>query len=102
MSEVASAPTRWGVIETGLAPVDADVHCVVPAVEALFPWLSDHWREYIEQSSFKGPFDTAYPKGPTTQRPGTEPGPGKPAGSSLELLRAQALDPWGTDVAILN
>lgn len=102
MSEVAGAPTRWGVVEAGLAPVDADVHCVVPSVEALFPWLSDHWREYIQQSGFKGPTDTAYPRAPTSARAGTEPAAGAPAGSSLDLLRAQALDAWGTEIAILN
>jgi hypothetical protein len=85
-----------------LAPIDADLHCVVPSVETLFPWLSDHWREYIEQSGFKGPNDTAYPKAPTSARRGTEPAPGKAAGTSLELLRTQALDAWGTEVGILN
>ena len=41
--------------------IDADLHAVVPSVEALFPYLSDHWREYIRTSAFKGAVDTAYP-----------------------------------------
>ena len=81
--------------------IDCDVHAVVPSVEALFPYLDEHWREYISQSGFKGPVDTAYPKAPTTARPGSTP-PKGPAGSSLDLLREQALDAWGSRLAILN
>ncbi len=81
--------------------IDCDVHAVVPSVEALFPYLDAHWREYITQSGFKGAVDTAYPKAPTTARPGSTP-PSGPAGSSLELLREQALEAWGSRLAILN
>ncbi len=83
--------------------IDCDVHCVVPRVEALFPYLSDHWREYISQSGFKGAPDTSYPpKMPTTARPGSRPLEGGPAGSSLTLLREQILDAWNVERAILN
>lgn len=34
--------------------IDCDLHNVVPGVEALFPYLPEHWREYIGQSGFKG------------------------------------------------
>jgi uncharacterized protein len=81
--------------------IDCDVHAVVPSVEALFPYLDEPWREYISQSGFKGAVDTAYPKAPTSARPGSTPAQG-PAGSSLDLLRAQALDAWGSRLAILN
>jgi predicted TIM-barrel fold metal-dependent hydrolase len=82
--------------------IDADVHNVVPSIQALFPYLSDHWREYCQQSAFRGPVDTTYPPGaPTSIRPEAKP-PEGPAGSSLERLRAQVLDPWETQYAILN
>jgi predicted TIM-barrel fold metal-dependent hydrolase len=91
----------WGEVQTGRAVIDCDIHNAVPSVEALFPWLSDHWREYISQSGFKGPVDTAYPKAPTSARPGTSPAAGPP-GSDLRLVREQALDAWGAEVGILN
>src|ERR671937_155988 len=51
--------------------IDCDIHATVPSVEALFPYLSEHWREYIRTSAFnKGPTDTAYPPhAPTTVMP---------------------------------
>lgn len=87
---------------TRRAAIDCDLHNVVPSHEALFPYLSLHWREYMSQSAFKGPTDTAYPKAaPTSARPGTAP-PDGPPGSSLALLREQALDAWGVERGILN
>jgi predicted TIM-barrel fold metal-dependent hydrolase len=89
-----------GVNENGV--VDCDIHNVVPDVLVLFPWLSDFWQEYIEQSGFKGPRDTAYPKAPTSALPETTPPTGGPPGSDLELIRRQALDPWRTSIGILS
>lgn len=83
--------------------VDCDLHNNVPNVEALFPYLPVYWREHITQSLFKGPIETNYPRNaPTTARPGSRPADGRPAGSDLELLREQVLDPLEIDVGILN
>lgn len=83
--------------------VDCDLHNTIPSAEALFPYLSAHWRETISQSAFKGPVDTAYPPAaPTSARPGTAPPEGGPPGSSLALLREQALDAWNVEIGILN
>ena len=89
--------------DTGHAEiVDCDLHSVVPSARALFPYLSDYWRETITQTAFNGPPDTPYPPhAPTTARPGSAP-PEGPPGSDLPTLVAQALDPWGTAVGILN
>ncbi len=73
--------------------IDCDIHCVVPTVEALFPYLPPVWREYIAQSAFKGPEVDPYPAGaPSSAWPQTRPAGGGPPGSDLALLRAQALD----------
>ena len=89
------APIRSGFI-------DCDVHAEVPGVEALFPYLTRYWVEHVRQSVFKGPTDGYYPKNaPVTARPGSKPEKG-PAGSNLELLREQLLDPLGVEIAILN
>src|SRR5947209_7024396 len=83
--------------------VDCDIHATVPTVEALFPYLSEHWREYIRTSAFKGPTDTAYPPhAPTTFAPGTQISEGSPPGSTLAQVQEQVLDPWGVEVGILN
>ena len=94
-SSVTGSATRPAVI-------DCDIHNVVPGYQALLPYLSDHWRDYVTQTSFKGPVDTAYPpNAPTTARPGSQPAEGPP-GSSLRLLREQVLDPWNVAVGILT
>jgi predicted TIM-barrel fold metal-dependent hydrolase len=83
--------------------VDCDIHATVPTVEALFPYLSEHWREYIRTSAFKGPTDSAYPPhAPTTFAPGTLVSDGSPPGSSLTQVQEQVLGPWGVEVGILN
>jgi predicted TIM-barrel fold metal-dependent hydrolase len=82
--------------------IDADLHNAVPKVEALFPYLEAMWVEYVQQSAFKGPVDTAYPKGaPSSARPEAAPPGGGPAGSDLETLRQQALGA-GVEVGVLN
>ena len=82
----------------GQPVVDCDLHVNVPNAEALFPYLSDYWREYIQTSAFKGPVDTAYPpNAPTTVGPATNG-----ASSTLADIQQQVLDPWGTEIAILN
>src|SRR5882724_8261185 len=87
----------------GQPVIDCDIHNAVPSVEALFPYLSEHWREYIRTSAFKGPVDTAYPpRAPTTVAPGIAVLDGKPAGSSLESIQKDVLDPWNVEVGILN
>ncbi|MGI8858053.1 MAG: amidohydrolase family protein [Thermomicrobiales bacterium] len=91
-----------GDAATTTALIDCDVHLTVPNVQALFPYLPQHWIEHVEQSVFKGAGTTYYPpRAPIVARPGSTP-PDGPAGSSLALLREQVLDPLGVEVAITN
>ena len=79
-------------MDLGQPVIDCDIHAAVPSVEALFPYLSEHWREYIRTSAFKGPVDTAYPPhAPTTSRP-RRPPPDR----VWTLVRQQVLDPWAS------
>ncbi len=82
----------------GQPVIDCDIHATVPSVEALIPFLSEHWREYIRTSAFKGPTDTAYPpNAPTSVQPGNaHPDAG------LAQIQQQVLDAWGIEVGILN
>jgi predicted TIM-barrel fold metal-dependent hydrolase len=83
--------------------IDVDIHPTVPSVEALFPYLSEHWREYIRTSAFKGPVDTAYPpRAPTTVAPGITSPDDKPPGSTLQSIQKDVLDPWTLEFGILN
>jgi predicted TIM-barrel fold metal-dependent hydrolase len=79
-----------------MSAIDTDIHVNVPKVEALFPHLSAHWREYCTQSAFRGPVDTAYPKGAPTSV-----APGQTATPDLDAIRAH-LDAHGIEVGILN
>src|SRR5687768_2695817 len=57
-----------------MSVIDCDLHNVVPSTEALFPYLSQLWRETVTQTLFKGAPDPIYPRNaPTTARPGTVP-----------------------------
>ncbi|CAA9237436.1 MAG: amidohydrolase 2 [uncultured Chloroflexi bacterium] len=99
-----TAPSLAASTTTQAPPtlIDCDIHNVVPNTTALFPYLSEHWREHITNTLFKGPTDTAYPrKAPTTACTGSVPPGGGPAGSSLEHLRAQLLDPLHVALGIL-
>lgn len=83
--------------------IDCDIHNVPASVKVLFPYLSDHWREYVTQSAFRGPTDTVYPKNaPTSARPEARPADGSPPGSDLSLIREQVLDAWGMEYGILT
>jgi len=83
--------------------VDADIHNVVPSVRTLLPYLSEHWREYVNTSAFKGVVDTAYPeKAPTSVRQDYRPANGQAAGANLDLLRQHVLDAWDVQFGILN
>jgi predicted TIM-barrel fold metal-dependent hydrolase len=85
------------------AIIDCDIHNVVPAAETLFPYLPEHWRDYMSRSDFKGPVENYYPAGAATSaRPDATPPTGGPPGSDLALTRAQALEAWGTEYGILN
>jgi predicted TIM-barrel fold metal-dependent hydrolase len=85
-------------VHLGEPVVDTDIHVTVPSLETLFPYLSEHWREYIRTSAFKGPVDTAYPpNAPTTLRPGTDAKPG-----TLHDIQEHVLDPWGVEIGVLN
>jgi predicted TIM-barrel fold metal-dependent hydrolase len=81
--------------------IDCDVHNTVPNVQALFPYLSAHWVEYCRQSAFKGPVDTAYPPNAPTSTAPMWRSEG-PAGTSVDVLRRQLLDPLAIDRAILT
>ncbi len=93
--------TRPASIPTELAVIDCDLHAKVPSINALLPHLSEHWREYVAQSAFKGPPDTSYPPAaPTSTRPDRRGRPPVPGSTVAEA--SAMLDGWGVSHGILN
>ena len=85
------------------AVIDCDVHATVPSTRALFPYLSDFWRETIEQTGFKGATDNYYPvKVPTsTSREAQTPNGIRP-GSELAHVQEAVLGRGNVELAIVN
>ena len=88
------------VVEPG--GIDCDIHPAVPNLKALHPYLSDQWRDAVIQRGVTELESIAYPiNSPLSSRPDWRPASGKP-GSDIDLLRAHALDPFRTSLAICN
>jgi len=89
--------------------VDADVHIAPPSVEAIFPYLDEVWREFAMERGFgEGTWNatsvtnTLPPNSPITTRADWRPDDGRPPASDLELLNRQALEPYGTEMAVVT
>ena len=88
-----------GIVTGG---IDCDIHPSVPTLKALYPYLTNHWRDIIVQRGVTELNSIAYPaNSPLSARPdwrieGIRPG------SDLGLLRQHALDPFHTSIAIAN
>ena len=82
--------------------IDCDIHPAVPAMAALLPYLSGHWRESVVQRGVHELNSIAYPQhAPLSARPDWRIDNGR-AGSDVESVRSQALAPFGTGIAICN
>jgi predicted TIM-barrel fold metal-dependent hydrolase len=84
--------------------IDCDVHPSVPDSALLLPYLDDYWRDQVvNRHIHKGAFhlQSYPPNSPLSCRPDWRPAKGFP-GSDLDLLRAHALDAFGTRFAICN
>jgi predicted TIM-barrel fold metal-dependent hydrolase len=86
------------------APIDCDIHPAVPGIRALLPYFDEVWRETI---TLRG-IDrlalnlTSYPTdAPAAVRPDWRPAGGRPGGD-LAFLQRQALDAFGSRLAICN
>jgi uncharacterized protein len=85
-----------------IGAIDCDVHPTLPGLKTLLPYLNDHWRDSVVNRGIHELESISYPpNAPLTARPDWRSENSKPA-SSIELLRDQALDPFGTRFAILN
>ena len=86
----------------GLTAIDCDVHPAVPGVQALLPYLDDHWRRSVEERGIDSLDSISYPpNAPISARPDFRDQSGR-AGADPAALGRQVLDHWGSSVAILN
>ena len=84
--------------------IDCDVHPALPGTHVLLPYLDEYWREHVLMRGLeRDNYDLgAYPpNAPLSGRPDWRDG-GKRPGSDPALLRAQALDAFGSRFAICN
>jgi predicted TIM-barrel fold metal-dependent hydrolase len=82
--------------------IDCDIHPAVPNLQALLPYLEENWREMAVIRGVDDLQSISYPvNSPLSVRPDWKPATGK-AGASLERMRAEALDAFGTSIAICN
>ncbi|HEY7251571.1 MAG TPA: amidohydrolase family protein [Methylomirabilota bacterium] len=78
-----------------MGTIDCDVHCAPESYTALYPYLSDYWREYIEEAGIRMTGLThAYPPGAPTS--------GGVAPSTYDELRTDVLEPSEASYAVLN
>lgn len=100
MSEAATAPVTTAHPTTGA--IDVDIHPAVPNMAALRPYLDAHWREQMTVRGIDG-LESIFWKAtmPITARPDFRPARGE-AGATLAQVQDQALDGFGTSIAICN
>lgn len=84
--------------------IDVDVHAVVPSLDEIEPYMDDFLRGFCAERNWRGPPNAyVYPPGLiSTARPEWKPEDGRPAASSVDLVRQHVLDPWDVDYAIVN
>ncbi len=89
----------------GVSLIDADVHSYPASIQAFMPYLSQRWRAYVTTSGFEGPgiIGAGYPRlyKAAGRRDAWPPSGGNP-GTDEPFARAQLLDTWGIEYAILN
>ncbi len=96
------APPPLTPAPPGSAPIDCDVHPTVPALSALLPYLDDVWRDNAIRRGLDELVTISYPTtNPLTSRADWRDAGGK-AGTTPAALAAQALEPFGTQLAICN
>ena len=86
----------------GLRAIDCDVHPMVPAMSALAPYLDEFWRDQVVERGITQLDGQSWPmRSPKTIRADWRDEKGR-GGATVEALQAQALEPFGADLAILN
>jgi len=84
--------------------IDCDVHPAVPGTQALLPYLDEYWTDTVTmilRGIAQLELNSYPPNAPLSARPDWRPKQGR-AGSTVEMLAREALDPFGLGYAICN
>jgi predicted TIM-barrel fold metal-dependent hydrolase len=82
--------------------IDCDIHPSVPNCAALFPYMSEHWREMSVLRGIEDLQSINYPdSAPLAARSDWRPKSGRPA-TSAETIARECLAPFGSSLAICN
>jgi predicted TIM-barrel fold metal-dependent hydrolase len=85
-----------------LIVIDCDVHPTVPSMAALMPYLDEMWRDLVARRGLDELNSISYPlNGPLTVRTDWRDANGQAASTPERLVR-EAIEPFGTSLAILN
>lgn len=102
-SEATTAPMPQRQTHPTAGAIDVDLHPAVPGMAALLPHMHPHWAEQMKVRGIDALESVMWKAAmPLAARPDFRGPPGTQPGGSLDLLRAQALDGFGTSLAICN
>ncbi len=94
--------SKSGDMTASWSTIDCDVHANVPSMQALLPYLDEHWRDSVVDRGLNSLESISYPpNAPLTARADWRGKAGEPA-NTLDTLRTHALDRWNIDIAICN
>jgi predicted TIM-barrel fold metal-dependent hydrolase len=86
-----------------MQPIDCDIHPTVPNLAALLPYLDDIWRDTVVRRGMDELTTISYPTtNPLTARADWKDAKTGKAATDVATLGRQALDPFGTRLAICN
>jgi predicted TIM-barrel fold metal-dependent hydrolase len=82
--------------------IDCDIHPGTPNTAALFPYMPEHWRDMSQMRGIEDLHSSNYPDfTPLSSRPDWRPAKGRP-GTSAATVARQCLEPFGSNIGILN
>jgi len=88
---------------TKVRVVDGDIHNAAASEQALYPYLSERWREHHRQFGLRAYAGGVYPRANlNAARTDAWPPSGLPPGSDLPFLQQQLLDAWDMEYGICN
>jgi predicted TIM-barrel fold metal-dependent hydrolase len=100
--ETDQASMTPGTTTRGIRAIDVDVHPMPTSLKALTPYMDPFWADQVVERGMTTLDSQSWPIGATkTIRADWRDAKGRGA-STVEELRAQCLDPFNVEIAILN
>jgi predicted TIM-barrel fold metal-dependent hydrolase len=97
LTSVREPATR---VRTRRALIDCDFHNELDSIKDLYPYLSQRWRDHIQDYGTRGPAGSYYPRF-MDHREDARPPSGRRSGSEVAFSRSNFLDPYNVAYATL-